>query len=103
MRSMVPADAHSTCQAVAACTLQPTKPWKKRCTTFTRTGKRFSSTQCARWPTFARRFCSAMRSEEHTSELQSLTNLVCRLLLEKKKDDHQALSHEDLTATAVPK
>src|SRR5438093_3723460 len=26
------------------------------------------------------------RSEEHTSELQSLTNLVCRLLLEKKKE-----------------
>src|SRR5437016_10303781 len=26
----------------------------------------------------------AARSEEHTSELQSLTNLVCRLLLEKK-------------------
>src|SRR5437016_6541255 len=28
---------------------------------------------------------AAVRSEEHTSELQSLTNLVCRLLLEKKK------------------
>src|SRR5258706_3678429 len=28
------------------------------------------------------------RSEEHTSELQSLTNLVCRLLLEKKKIKH---------------
>src|SRR5437016_10013720 len=28
----------------------------------------------------------ATRSEEHTSELQSLTNLVCRLLLEKKKN-----------------
>src|SRR5262249_60906541 len=28
---------------------------------------------------------SRLRSEEHTSELQSLTNLVCRLLLEKKK------------------
>src|SRR5262249_61683781 len=28
---------------------------------------------------------SSFRSEEHTSELQSLTNLVCRLLLEKKK------------------
>src|SRR5258706_6808910 len=28
-----------------------------------------------------------MRSEEHTSELQSLTNLVCRLLLEKKKQE----------------
>src|SRR5258706_5778023 len=27
----------------------------------------------------------AVRSEEHTSELQSLTNIVCRLLLEKKK------------------
>src|SRR5262249_61664641 len=32
----------------------------------------------------------AGRSEEHTSELQSLTNIVCRLLLEKKKrhSDH---------------
>src|SRR5437016_8096420 len=29
---------------------------------------------------------SHKRSEEHTSELQSLTNLVCRLLLEKKKE-----------------
>src|SRR5437016_8179034 len=29
--------------------------------------------------------CYRNRSEEHTSELQSLTNLVCRLLLEKKK------------------
>src|SRR5688572_32104562 len=28
----------------------------------------------------------ALRSEEHTSELQSQSNLVCRLLLEKKKD-----------------
>src|SRR5437016_7935266 len=31
----------------------------------------------------------ATRSEEHTSELQSLTNLVCRLLLEKKKKQNQ--------------
>src|SRR5438093_13098793 len=31
------------------------------------------------------------RSEEHTSELQSLTNLVCRLLLEKKKTKLQLL------------
>src|SRR5258706_16213212 len=28
---------------------------------------------------------NVLRSEEHTSELQSLTNIVCRLLLEKKK------------------
>src|SRR5258706_1997180 len=33
---------------------------------------------------------TAFRSEEHTSELQSLTNLVCRLLLEKKKPLHQS-------------
>src|SRR5438093_12713352 len=31
---------------------------------------------------------SARESEEHTSELQSLTNLVCRLLLEKKKKNN---------------
>src|SRR2546430_11920766 len=31
---------------------------------------------------------SALRSEEHTSELQSQSNLVCRLLLEKKKKDN---------------
>src|SRR5690606_40524397 len=33
------------------------------------------------------------RSEEHTSELQSRENLVCRLLLEKKKTSEQAMSH----------
>src|SRR5690348_17584599 len=36
------------------------------------------STSSHRWP-------SPMRSEEHTSELQSPVHLVCRLLLEKKK------------------
>src|SRR2546422_10895972 len=52
--------------------------------------------ECQLWPAakalFAvhsseRRFISsgAMRSEEHTSELQSRLHLVCRLLLEKKK------------------
>src|SRR2546427_8392677 len=38
----------------------------------------------------SRRFCahapSSCRSEEHTSELQSQSNLVCRLLLEKKNN-----------------
>src|SRR5256885_10908376 len=34
-----------------------------------------------------RRFGRNLRSEEHTSELQSPCNLVCRLLLEKKKND----------------
>src|SRR2546430_4245484 len=36
------------------------------------------------WSAPGRREC-ARRSEEHTSELQSQSNLVCRLLLEKKK------------------
>src|ERR1039458_10434083 len=36
--------------------------------------------------------CSRMRSEEHTSELQSLRHLVCRLLLEKKKT-HKRKNH----------
>src|SRR2546427_2715643 len=31
---------------------------------------------------------AGIRSEEHTSELQSQSNLVCRLLLEKKKNAH---------------
>src|SRR5690606_41174919 len=34
----------------------------------------------------------AERSEEHTSELQSRENLVCRLLLEKKKDTNRLLT-----------
>src|SRR2546427_6025466 len=36
------------------------------------------------------------RSEEHTSELQSQSNLVCRLLLEKKKIRHTAQSLQPL-------
>src|SRR5262249_62311873 len=35
------------------------------------------------------------RSEEHTSELQSLTNLVCRLLLEKKKSNNSSTAKSD--------
>src|SRR5438093_2943276 len=38
------------------------------------------------------------RSEEHTSELQSLTNLVCRLLLEKKKK----LNNSNSSAHTLP-
>src|SRR2546430_13266772 len=33
------------------------------------------------------------RSEEHTSELQSQSNLVCRLLLEKKKKNNDNMPH----------
>src|SRR5262245_64015779 len=39
-----------------------------------------------------KRWHSGSRSEEHTSELQSLRHLVCRLLLEKKKNMAAATS-----------
>src|SRR2546429_7118495 len=44
--------------------------------------------------------CKKLRSEEHTSELQSRLHLVCRLLLEKKKTDSQTqfiLQHTHVT------
>src|SRR2546426_9329287 len=47
------------------------------------------SASCARAGA-CRATASALRSEEHTSELQSPCNLVCRLLLEKKKKNAQS-------------
>src|SRR2546421_2218246 len=52
------------------------------------TGLLFQPPKLRRLRVFAR-----SRSEEHTSELQSRSDLVCRLLLEKKKD------HEDQSAS----
>src|SRR5690348_2305802 len=43
----------------------------------------------------ARQFAEVLRSEEHTSELQSPVHLVCRLLLEKKK-------HKTLKTVTIP-
>src|SRR5256885_11111080 len=43
------------------------------------------------------------RSEEHTSELQSPCNLVCRLLLEKKKTDLPHMSPAISTPTTMPR
>src|SRR5438093_8875365 len=42
------------------------------------------------------------RSEEHTSELQSLTNLVCRLLLEKKKATAPGGTVSYFASTPIP-
>src|SRR5215813_7213068 len=42
-----------------------------------------------------------MRSEEHTSELQSRPHLVCRLLLEKKKASPNSLARDDESTTSV--
>src|SRR5438874_8959908 len=63
------------------------QPWKPK------TAWRTSSTHwCSGFAT--PRICAhrGSRSEEHTSELQSRRDLVCRLLLEKKKDHHRALA-----------
>src|SRR5256886_11515327 len=79
----------ATCFANRTCSL-PMKP-----------GKSFpprdvSDSACACMP-ISTRFPAAQnwrrnRSEEHTSELQSQSNLVCRLLLEKKKNQHTRVS-----------
>src|SRR5438874_5444957 len=52
--------------------------WQRETITFTRSKMAGTS----------KRYCFT-RSEEHTSELQSRRDLVCRLLLEKKKKEHQ--------------
>src|SRR5256885_8775040 len=77
----------------------------------------FTSTRPSRTPDFstarltsrvmftnARRsgISSAKRSEEHTSELQSPCNLVCRLLLEKKKTHTDQSVHVLLTQHRTP-
>src|SRR5438132_2055351 len=55
-------------------------------TTLFRSGSSSSSRNRSSPPTSIRpSTCSGRRSEEHTSELQSHSDLVCRLLLEKKK------------------
>src|SRR2546425_9265742 len=65
------------------------RPWTSpRSTTTTR---RPSSRPCRRW----------RRSEEHTSELQSLAYLVCRLLLEKKKKKQKQKISEHNNITQI--
>src|SRR2546430_7565654 len=44
----------------------------------------------------------AGRSEEHTSELQSQSNLVCRLLLEKKKKKNKTYTMRNIKKTFTP-
>src|SRR5690606_18777525 len=66
-----------------------------RGTSFQRSVTRTNSSKCNFWPRSSSRcfrarvpislICAPLRSEEHTSELQSRENLVCRLLLEKNK------------------
>src|SRR3712207_8109858 len=46
----------------------------------------------AEQPHWHHQFACTCRSEEHTSELQSRQYLVCRLLLEKKKEEHKHIT-----------
>src|SRR5256885_9840466 len=64
-------------------------PCRPRCPIFATAAASSSQARSARlWP------CLGMRSEEHTSELQSPCNLVCRLLLEKKKQQSTSMPLE---------
>src|SRR5256886_10064631 len=68
-----------------------------RSSTMTVRQRAFSASRTACWtsattPVGDRRG-AACRSEEHTSELQSQSNLVCRLLLEKKKQHKEQCRH----------
>src|SRR3712207_7133083 len=53
-----------------------------------------NAARAALWPALAK-----LRSEEHTSELQSRQYLVCRLLLEKKKYTPRRISSASMNAT----
>src|SRR5260370_28436861 len=60
----------------------------------------FRSMQDVRKATEAPKCGATGRSEEHTSELQSHLNLVCRLLLEKKKTTASSISTKTRLADA---
>src|SRR2546430_6386417 len=72
---------YSTSAAKPQSRVRPARPPKASYRIVTRLGKG-GGVACAGRTTAAARM---RRSEEHTSELQSQSNLVCRLLLEKKK------------------
>src|SRR2546430_11023194 len=66
-------------------TLRPFRPGKSG----RRRGARNDDERANAMKTTATTAMPILRSEEHTSELQSQSNLVCRLLLEKKKTDNK--------------
>src|SRR5207237_10352571 len=66
----------------------PQKSPKSRWGRAARPPGHFARKEMRTGPETAAANCAPKRSEEHTSELQSHLNLVCRLLLEKKKPVH---------------
>src|SRR2546421_4984912 len=80
--------------APPAPTLVPLRPLRRSAATGSRQTRRRS-------PQAAAPACSPRRSEEHTSELQSRSDLVCRLLLEKKKKNDKHYSDHLIGVTFV--
>src|SRR5258706_10383315 len=81
-----------------------TPAWAARCTTcvgFQRVNM-FPTASPSAISSCSNREGEAVEIEEHTSELQSLTNLVCRLLLEKKKKYKEHLCTACWQASRVP-
>src|SRR5690349_24157995 len=66
----------STSSTRSTCPRSATRSWRTSCSRTARTCRGSARSNRA----------SSVRSEEHTSELQSRRDLVCRLLLEKKKN-----------------
>src|SRR5260370_27632826 len=56
---------------------------------------------CALWQEVPQVRAAFFRSEEHTSELQSHLNLVCRLLLEKKKQNRNARGKDSFLSDPI--
>src|SRR5256886_3664632 len=79
--------------------VRPARRWRRRALTrLTRLGERSLRSSLG---TTLERWEMAYRSEEHTSELQSQSNLVCRLLLEKKKKRESAHTLFTLLSTSL--
>src|SRR2546429_3568228 len=79
----IEATGSSSSEATAVSTATGSRSGSSPCTF-----KKTSPSSCA--ATSATRSVPVRRSEEHTSELQSRLHLVCRLLLEKKKNNHNS-------------
>src|SRR2546430_11229735 len=73
-----------------------------RSSTSTRRAVRPITSMPSRFQVLQRQRRLSIRSEEHTSELQSQSNLVCRLLLEKKKSHVDVLSQAGLVLLSDP-
>src|SRR2546427_4979632 len=72
--------------------------WRWKCTDITCSAS-CAATSPSGWPPMPSASTKSTRSEEHTSELQSQSNLVCRLLLEKKNEPPP---HRDGPAQSPP-